>query len=287
MALSLLLPLLCLSQLQLLIAHLPELRELLLLRNPVHFLLLSAFNLQRSRPLDRLLHFKLAPLLLLIQSVGFVFGLSDLLVQNLLLVVFQSPKLLNLLVDHLLTSDELFLFALFNSVDAKLVPDQLLASEFFNAGLLFEFFLAGELCCSDLVCISLHDVGLDRGLFLLALEFANFFAFQVLLDLTLDQLAFKHLFLQSFDVGNLELFELVADGFGVLHLLVVLAFELLTHFLVVLSHFLLFEVFPVLIDLLLDGFLAGFELTLSSLLVHHVREQHLRLERLHHVLTVV
>ena len=287
MALSLLLPLLCLSQLQLLIAHLPELRELLLLRNPVHFLLLSAFNLQRSRPLDRLLHFKLAPLLLLIQSVGFVFGLSDLLVQNLLLVVFQSPKLLNLLVDHLLTSDELFLFALFNSVDAKLVPDQLLASEFFNAGLLFEFFLAGELCCSDLVCVSLHYVGLDRGLFLLALEFANFFAFQVLLDLTLDQLAFKHLFLQSFDVGNLELFELVADGFGVLHLLVVLAFELLTHFLVVLSHFLLFEVFPVLIDLLLDGFLAGFELTLSSLLVHHVREQHLRLERLHHVLTVV
>ena len=287
MALSLLLPLLCLSQLQLLIAHLPELRELLLLRNPVHFLLLSAFNLQRSRPLDRLLHLKLAPLLLLIQSVGFVFGLSDLLVQNLLLVVFQSPKLLNLLVDHLLTSDELFLFALFNSVDAKLVPDQLLASEFFNAGLLFEFFLAGELCCSDLVCVSLHYVGLDRGLFLLALEFANFFAFQVLLDLTLDQLAFKHLFLQSFDVGNLELFELVADGFGVLHLLVVLAFELLTHFLVVLSHFLLLEVFPVLIDLLLDGFLAGFELTLSSLLVHHVREQHLRLERLHHVLTVV
>ena len=287
MALSLLLPLLCLSQLQLLIAHLPELRELLLLRNPVHFLLLSAFNLQRSRPLDRLLHFKLAPLLLLIESVGFVFGLSDLLVQNLLLVVFQRPKLLNLLVDHLLTSDELFLLALFNSVDAKLVPDQLLASEFFNAGLLFEFFLAGELCCSDLVCVSLHYVGLDRGLFLLALEFANFFAFQVLLDLTLDQLAFKHLFLQSFDVGNLELFELVADGFSVLHLLVVLAFELLTHFLIILSHFLLFEVFPVLIDLLLDGFLAGFELTLSSLLVHHVREQHLRLERLHHVLTVV
>ena len=287
MALSFLLPLLCLSQLQLLIAHLPELRELLLLRNPVHFLLLSAFNLQRSRPLDRLLHLKLAPLLLLVQSVGFVFGLSDLLVQNLLLVVFQSPKLLNLLVDHLLTSDELFLLALFNSVDAKLVPDQLLASEFFNAGLLFEFFLAGELCCSDLVRVGLHYVGLDRGLFLLALEFANFFAFQVLLDLTLDQLAFKHLFLQSFDVGNLELFELVADGFGVLHLLVVLAFELLTHFLVVLSHFLLLEVFPVLIDLLLDGFLAGFELTLSSLLVHHVREQHLRLERLHHVLTVV
>ena len=123
LALSLLLSLLCLSQLQLLIAHLPKLRELLLLSHPVNFLLLAPFNLQRPRPLDCLLHFKLAPLLLLIQPVGFVLCLSNLLVQNLLLVVLHGPQLLDLFVDHLLASDELFFLSLFNSVDAKLVPN--------------------------------------------------------------------------------------------------------------------------------------------------------------------
>jgi hypothetical protein len=145
-----------------------------------------------------------------------------------------------------------------------------LSSELFNSGFFFEFFLAGELCCSDLVSVGLHDVSLDRSGFLLTLEFTYFFALKILLDLTLDQLAFEHLFFEGFDVGNFKLFELVADGLGIFHLLVVLTLELLPHLLIVLSHLLLLEVFPVGIDLLLDGFLASFELSLSGLLVHHV-----------------
>lgn len=55
----------------------------------------AAFNCQ--------FHFEFALLLLFEQSVGFVFGFLDLLVENMGFVVLDRTELCNLFVDHTLT----------------------------------------------------------------------------------------------------------------------------------------------------------------------------------------
>lgn len=102
LSLSSLLLLLLLCQLQLFISLFPELSEFLLFQFGCFNLLFLSQNLQLSALLDCGLHVSLLLLLEGKVSVGFVFSLSNLLIEHLLLVVLQSSELLNLLVNHLL-----------------------------------------------------------------------------------------------------------------------------------------------------------------------------------------
>jgi len=286
-ALALFLTLLLLSKLQLLVADLPELGELFLFLDLVGLLLLAALDLEGARPLDGLFHFELAALLLLIETVGFVLGLSHLLVQHLLLVVAESAQLLHLLVDELLTDLKLMLLAGLDRVDAHLVHGKLFLGELLNASFLLELFLAGKFCHANLIGVGLHDVGLDASGLLLPLELADLLAFEVLLGLALDELALEHLLLELLNVVDLEFLELVGDGLCVLHLLVVLALELGSHLGIVFLHLLLLKLFPVALDLLSDGGLASFVGLLGFLFLHDIGHEHLGLEGLDHVLVVV
>ena len=102
--LSLLLLLLLLGELELFVADLPELSVFGVFLLLGVLLGLLALDLQLTRPLDGGLHFGLALLLLLVETVGAVLGLGDLAIQNLLLVVLQGLKLSDLAVDHFLSS---------------------------------------------------------------------------------------------------------------------------------------------------------------------------------------
>lgn len=124
----------------------------------------------------------------------------------------------------------------------------------------------------DLVLVGLGDVVLDLLRFLLALQLSDLLTLQVVLHLALDELALEHLLLQIFDEVKFEFVELIRDGFRVFHLLIVLLLQLLAHAQVVLLHFLLFELFPMLVDLFVDPLLAAFQGFLSLLFVHHVAE---------------
>jgi hypothetical protein len=166
-----------LGQLQLLIPHSPELCVLLLLPLFIGLSFLFALYLQSSRPVNRLFHFKLAPLLLLEQPVRLVLGLSDLLVQDLLLVVFQSTQLLNLSVNHLLSDHQRILRTALNSVHAHLVLYQFLPSELLNASLLLQLLLPEQLCSPDLVSVGFHNVSLDASCLFLSLKLADLLAF--------------------------------------------------------------------------------------------------------------
>lgn len=142
MSKTLLFSFLLLSKLELLIADLPEVSKVLLFLKLVALSLVLAVNLQRARSFNSLLHFEFATLLLFVKTIGLILGFSDLLVQNLLLVVAEGSKLLDLRVDHLLSSVELVLGTELYSVNSHLVHLELLLSELFNTGLFLEFLLA-------------------------------------------------------------------------------------------------------------------------------------------------
>lgn len=208
-ALALFLALLLLSELQLLVANLPELGEVLFFLELVGLLLLAALNLKGARTFDGLLHFELAALLLLIEAISLILSLGHLFVKHLLLVVAKGAQLLNLLVDHLLAHFKLVLLSGFNSINALLIHGQLLFGELLNASFLLKFFLAGEFLHADLVSICLHDVGLDASCLFLTLKLTDLFTLQVLLGLALDKLTLEHFFLKLLDVVDLELLKLV------------------------------------------------------------------------------
>jgi len=259
------------GELQLLVAYLPEVGEVFLLLELVALVLLLAVDLQRARAFNGLLHFKFTALLLLVKSVGLVLGFGDLLVQNLLLVVTEGSKLLNLGVNHLLSDFKFVFGTVLDCVHAHLVHLEFLLSELLNACLFLKLFLSGKLSHSNLIGVGLHDVGLNTSSFLLALELSDLLTLKVLLSLAFDKFTLEHVLLQLFDVVDLEFLELVADSLSVFHLFVVLTLELCTHLGVVLLHLLLLEFLPVFLDVLLDGVLAGSVLTLGILLLHHVR----------------
>lgn len=281
---TLLFSFLLLSKLELLVADLPEVSEVLLFLELIGLALVLAVNLQRARSFNGLLHFEFAALLLFVKTIGLILSLSNLLIQNLLLVVAEGSELLDLGVDHLLSSIELVLGTELHSVNSHLVHLEFLLSELFDVSLFLKFLLARQLGHSNLIGVGFHNVGLDTGGLFLALELSNLLALEVLLCLALNKFTLEHVFLELLDVVDLEFLELVADGLGVVHLFVVLALELGAHLGVVLFHFLNFEFFPVLLDVLVNDGLTGFVLALCILLFHHIRNEHLRLEGLDHVL---
>ena len=175
----------------------------------------------------------------------------------------------------------------FFAVGLLLVELLLLASKSLNALLLLEFLLLHKLLETDLILVGLDDVLFHLLHFLLALELTDFFSLNVFFDLALDELTFEHLFLELLDVVELELFELVRDGFCVTLALLVFFLKLFTHFLVIFVEFLLLKVSPVLIDFLVDGVFACLKSFLCFTFVKHISVEELALQGLDHVLLIV
>ena len=123
----------------------------------------------------------------------------------MLLCVFESTKLLDLTVDHLLTNGKLFLEPGFFTVFALLVHHQLLLSECFYPSLLCQLLLSDKFSLTDLVGVCLHDISLDLCCFLLSLQLSDLFAFEVFFSLALYQLPLEHLLFELLDVVYLEL----------------------------------------------------------------------------------
>lgn len=207
--LALLIFFLSFRHLKLFVTYAPEFGEVFLFLLVEFFLLLLAFNLQSARPFNGLFHFVLAALLVFKKPVSFVLGLGNLLVEHLLLVVAQATKLFNLFIDHSLTLREFVLLLCVFALSFFLVESLLVTSESLNAALLFKLFVFDELLETDLILVGLDDVFLHLANFFLALKFADLLALDVLFHLSFDELALKHLFLESLDVVHLEFLELV------------------------------------------------------------------------------
>lgn len=119
-------------------------------------------------------------------------------------------------------------------------------------------------------------VGLPEGLLLLLLfAFAGLFfvglAFELLLDLAIDELGFEHVVLHPLDVLHLEIMQLVRDCFRVRYLPVVLRHQLLLHLLVKRLHLHLVQLFPLMLHTLLVLLLPLLNIFLDISLSEYIR----------------
>ena len=276
--------LLLLGQLELLVADSPEFSEVFL------FLLLGnvfgplALDLEGSALVDGLFHISLSLLLLLEESVSLVFSLRNLFVQDLLLVVLERSEFLDLTVNHALSLSLLGLEALIFTLFLHLVAGISRLGKLLDLLFLLSFLEEGSLLLFELILVCLGEVSSNLSALLLSGDFLLLFSLEVLLDLSLDKLAFQELLLDLLDVVELELLELVTDVLGVLLSEVVLLLELLLHLFIVLLHLLLLDLLPVLFNFLLHVLLPVSEGLLRLLLVGDVAHEHLRLQGLNHVL---
>lgn len=157
-------------------------------------LLLLALNLQSTRSLDSLLHLEFAALLVFEKSVSFVFSLSNLLIKDLLLIVAQASKSLNLVVNHLLAHLKLELFLCFFTLSLLAIELLFLSCKTLNTFFLLKLFVFDQLLQTNLILVGFHDVFLHLSHLFLTLQFTDFLAFNVFFYLSFDKLAFKHFF---------------------------------------------------------------------------------------------
>ncbi len=276
--------LLLFSELELLVTDFPELGEVFVLLDLGILLVPLSLDLQLTASLDGGLHLSLALLLLLVQPVSTVLSLSDLPVQNLLLVVSQGLELTDLTIDHALPGSlfvlESLLFALFLHVFELLA----LESKCLDLFLFFNFLEALSFFDFHELLVGSGQVRTHFGDLLLALNLALLFSLQVLFSLSFDEFALEHLLFELFDVVELVCLELFTDVFRVGLLQFVLLLELGAHLLVILRHLLLLNFDPVLLDVGFDCLFPVSHLCLRFLLVGHIAHQHLCLQGLHHVL---
>ena len=285
-ALLLFLLLLLLSHLQLFVANLPELGEVLLLLLFGGLLSLFPVDLQLARPLNSGLHLSLALLLLFIESVGAVFSFSNLPVEDFLLVILQRSELLNLRVDHALPRLLFVLEALILALLLHVLKLLTLLSKLLDLLFLFDLLQTLGLLHPHELIVGLSEVSAHLGDLLLAHDLALLLTLQVLVDLPLDELALEHLLLERLDEVELEVFELLADVFSVRLLELVLLLELCAHLFIVLVHLLTLDLFPVSVDITIDCLFALCHSLLGFLLVGNIAHHHLSLKGLDHVLVL-
>ena len=102
-------------------------------------------------------------------------------------------------------------------------------------------------------------------------------SFQVLFDLSLDELALQHLLFERLDEVEFEVLKLLTNILSICLLQLVLLLELSAHLFIVLGHLLLLNFFPVLGDVAIDLLLALNLDLLGLLLVGDVAHEHLAL----------
>ena len=286
-ALSLLFSFLLLGDGKFLVSQFPELTEFPFFSLLVLGLLLLSVDLILARFLDGLLHFSASALLLLEKIVSLGLGLSNFFVELSLLLISDLHQLCNLPVDQVLFDGLLHLESFVDLSLSKMIEGLLLGSMLLNLSLLFLLFESHLGLEFDELLVGLLEVFSGLGSLLPLLQLLHLFFFKFLLDLFLDELTLHFVFLQSLDELHLEIFKLGLNAFSILHLLVILLFQLLPQSFIVLDHLLLLQLLPLQIDLLEKSLLLLLGLDLDLLLGRHVAEEHLRVESLHHVLVVV
>lgn len=284
---ALLLLLLLFSELQLFVSGAPEFSKLLLLLLGRGLLLLTSLNLKLTAPLNSELHLHLSTLLLLEESVGLVFSLSDLLVKDLLFVVLNGTELLNLPVNHAATFSLLLSEALRFLLFLHEVTSCLLLSKLFNLLFFLKLPATSLILESDLLLVSFDELHLHLLSTLLSGQLTLLLTLEVLLSLALDELSLEHLLLEALNIIQFEFLKLVRDSLGVGDLVLVLHFELSLHLLVVLLHLVLLHFMPVVVDLLLNLSLSVLQSFLGLLFVVDVAHHHLGLEGLDLVLSLM
>lgn len=286
-SLSLFFALLLLSDCELLISELPELGELHFFFLGISNFFILAIDLILSAFLDGGFHFSSSHLFFFEQDVGFVFGLGNLLVEHFFFLVSDFHELLDLTVDEglsdlLFVCEALGLLCFFEVLESFSLLSILLDSS------VFLFLLDGNLSLHSeeffvcfLVLISLVGSSLppEQLLLLFSLEF--------FLNLFLDEFTLELILLDSLNKGHLEVLELRFNIISILHLLPIFLLELLPEPLIILLHLLLLKLLPLKLYLLFQLVSLLPVLPLDLLLGEHVREQHLAVQGLDHVLVVV
>lgn len=183
---SLLFLFLLLSDLKLLTSDLPKLTKLFLFHVFLDFLILSFFNLLLSASLDCIFHLESSSLLLFEESHGFLFSLSHLLIQNLVLSVLDVSNGFSLLINHSLSGHLLLRKLLFFFVFSKLIKSLSFSGVLFDSFFLFKFLSALLSLSSNKLNISFLEVisliNLSEFSFMLPLSFSFKFFFDLSSD---------------------------------------------------------------------------------------------------------
>ena len=177
---------LLLGQLEFFVTDSPELSKLSVLLCLSSLLGILALDLKLARTFDSSLHLGLALFLLLKETIGTILSLSNLSIQDLLLVVFKCTQVFNLPVNKvlaglLLCSKSLLLTLLLQTLEV--LP---LLSERLDLLLLLN--LLATLCFLHLhqLLVSLGQVSSHLSHLLLALDLTLLLPLEVLLGLALD-----------------------------------------------------------------------------------------------------
>lgn len=167
--------LLLFGKLQFFVTSAPEFSEFFVFLFSRLLFFVESLDLKLTTSFNGELHLHLSALLLLEESVGFVLSLSNLLVQDLLLVVLNGTELLNLLVNHT-TTFGLFLFeALLFLLFFHEVTTSLLSGEFFNFLFFLKFFATGFILECDLSLVRFNQLLLHLRGTLLSSKFTLLF----------------------------------------------------------------------------------------------------------------
>jgi hypothetical protein len=150
--------LLLLGKLQFFVTSAPEFSELLVFLFNRGLFFVESLDLKLTTSFNGELHLHLSALLLFEESVGLVLCLSNLLVQDLLLVVLDGAELANLPVDHATTFglflfEALRFFLLFHEVTTSL-----LSGEFFNFLFFLKFLATGFILEYDLSLVGFNQL---------------------------------------------------------------------------------------------------------------------------------
>lgn len=147
-------------------------------------------DLELTASLDGSLHLGFPLLLLLVESIRSVFGLGNLPVQHLFLVVPQGAQLFDLPVDHALASLLLISKSLLFSLLLHSFEGLTLLGKCLNLLLLFNFLESLSLLNLQQLIVCVGEVRAHLSDLLLTRDLTLLFALKIFLSLSLDKLTF-------------------------------------------------------------------------------------------------
>lgn len=286
-SLSLLFSLLLLGNGEFLISELPEFSKFHFITLRVSIFVIFSINLILSALLNGNFHLKSSLLLCLEELVGSVFGLGYLFVQDFFFLVPDLHEILDLSVDeglsHVLLLLESFLFL--HSLEVLQCLSLVAVLEY---SLFFFFFFDSHLSLySQQLLVGLLEVLSGLSSLLSALKLSKLLPLELFVDLLLDEFSLHLVLLHLLDKAHLEVMQLVLYALGVLHFLVIFFLKLFSEPLIILLHLLMFQLFPLQLNLVVELLALPLVLSLYLLLSHDIAEEHLAVQGLYHVLVVV
>ena len=157
----------------------------------------------------------------------------------------------------------------------KVLDGLLLLGVFVDSNILLLFFQSDVFLDLEKLLIGLHELFSVLGGLLLSLEVSLPLLLGLLFDLSLNELTFHNLSFPVIDEVHSELIKLRRDLLRVLKLLAVLLLKLLSKSLIILNHFLLLDLNPLLLNFLIKILSPLLVTRLLSLLCSDVAHEHL------------